>query len=64
MDQEYLSIDQMASEYSISRSTAWKWVRDRGLQTYRFIGDRKTYVKRDDLKQLSEPMPIQKKTAA
>lgn len=64
MDKEYLSVDEMAAEYSISRSTAWKWIRDLDLQTYRFIGDRKTYVKREDLKALTKPMPIQKKTAA
>lgn len=64
MEREYLSVDQMAAEYGISRSTAWKWIRDRGLQTYRFIGDRKTFVRRDDLKVLSQPVPIEKKAAA
>lgn len=66
MSKQYLSVDEMAEEFSISRSSAWRWIRDRELQTYRFVGDRKTYVKRDDLDRLREPIPITepKKAAA
>jgi hypothetical protein len=28
------------------------------MQTYRFVGDRKTFVKRDDLAKLRELIPI------
>lgn len=58
MDKQYLSVDEMAEEFSISRSSAWRWIREREIQTYRFVGDRKTYVKRDDLEKLREPIPI------
>jgi excisionase family DNA binding protein len=66
MDKQYLSVNEMAAELSISRSSAWRWVREGELQTYRFVGDRKTYVKRDDLEKLREPIPITepKKAAA
>jgi excisionase family DNA binding protein len=55
---DYLNIDEMMAEFGISRSTAWKWIRDGELPTYRFVGDRKTYVKRADLDKLREPIPI------
>lgn len=58
MNRQYLSVNEMAEEFSISRSSAWRWIREGGLQTYRFVGDRKTYVKRDDLDRLREPIPI------
>jgi excisionase family DNA binding protein len=58
MPNDYLSIDDMTKELGISRSTAWKWIRDGELPTYRFVGDRKTYVKRSDLAKLREPIPI------
>jgi len=56
---DYLNIEEIMSEFDISRSTAWKWIRDGELTTYRFVGDRKTYVKRADLEKLRrEPIPI------
>jgi transposase len=58
MPKDYLNIEDMMNQFNISRSTAWKWIRDSQLQTYRFIGDRKSYVKREDLKRLREPIPI------
>lgn len=58
MDKQYLSVNEMAEEFSISRSSAWRWIREGELQTYRFVGDRKTYVNRDDLDRLREPIPI------
>jgi excisionase family DNA binding protein len=58
MPNDYLSVDEMTKEFEISRSTAWKWIRDGDIPTYRFVGDRKTYVKRADLEKLREPIPI------
>jgi excisionase family DNA binding protein len=58
VEKEYLSVDQMAEELGVSRSTAWKWIRDRQLQTFRFAGDRKTYVLREDVKVFREPILI------
>lgn len=58
MEVEFVSVDGMAEEFSVSRSTAWKWIRDRGIETFRFIGDRKTYVRKADLEALRQPIPI------
>jgi excisionase family DNA binding protein len=67
MEGEFISIDGVAAEYSVSRSTAWKWIRDNEIETYRFIGDRKTYVRREDVQRLREPIrldPAKKEPAA
>lgn len=58
MTKEYLTIDEMMAAFKISRSTAWKWLRESELPRYRFIGDRRTYIKREDLEKLREPIPI------
>ena len=58
MEDEFLSVDGMAEEFSVSRSTAWKWIRDHEIETFRFIGDRKTYVRRADIAALRQPIPI------
>ncbi len=49
---EFMSIPEMMLEHNISRSTAFKWIRDGEVTTYGFIGDRKTYVRREDIEQL------------
>jgi excisionase family DNA binding protein len=57
MKDQYLSVDEMQRLYSVSRSTAWRWIREAGIPTYRFVGDRKTYIKREDLALLDQPIP-------
>ncbi len=66
MTREYLSVDEMAKELSISRATAWKWMRRHELPTFRFMGDRKTCVRRADLARFRQPIEVtpQKKQAA
>ncbi len=49
---EFMSIQEMMSEYDISRSTAFKWIREGEVTTYNFIGDRRTYVRREDIENL------------
>jgi hypothetical protein len=56
---DYLSVLEMAEEFMVSRSTAWTWINTADVQTYRFVGDRKTYVKREDLRLLRRPLPIE-----
>jgi excisionase family DNA binding protein len=68
MDGNYITVNDAADDLNVSRATMWKWVKRQGMQTYRFMGDRKTYVMREDLEQLRQPVPIggthQKKRAA
>jgi excisionase family DNA binding protein len=58
MHEGYISVDEAAQEMGIARATIWKWIKRAGLQTYRFMGERRTYVKRQDLEALRQPIPI------
>lgn len=64
---EYISVDDAATELDINRVTMWKWIKRYELQTVRFIGDRRTMLKRSDLQRFREPImlePAVKKLAA
>ena len=58
MEEDYLSVDAAAAELGVNRVTVWKWVRRYELPTFRFLGDRKTYLRREDVKRLREPIPV------
>ena len=61
---EFMSISEMMLEYGISRSTAFKWIREGEVTTYSFIGDRKTYVRREDIRNLrDQPVAAWSRTA-
>ena len=66
MEEDYLSVDAAATEIGVNRVTVWKWVRRYELPTFRFLGDRKTYLRREDVQRLREPIPVgeAKKVAA
>ncbi len=66
VSQEYMSVDEAAAELGISRATVWKWLRRHEVKTFRVLGDRRTLVRRADVEQLREPIPIEqaKKLAA
>lgn len=66
MSDSYLTVDELADELKVSRATAWKWLKRSEVQTYRFVGDRKTYVPRTAIEVLRGPIPVdfQKKQAA
>jgi excisionase family DNA binding protein len=66
VNDQYISVDAAALELEVSRATAWKWIKRHELQTFRFMGDRKTYIRRDALARFREPIPValQKKQAA
>jgi excisionase family DNA binding protein len=65
MDQ-YISVDEAAEEMGVSRATIWKWIARQEMQTFRFVGDRRTFVRREDIDQIRGPIPIPatKKAAA
>jgi excisionase family DNA binding protein len=66
MPTDHLSVDDAAAELGVTKGTIWKWIRRYELPTFRFLGDRKTYLRRADVDRLREPMPIEeaKKLAA
>jgi excisionase family DNA binding protein len=45
MTDEYLSVGEAAKEMEVSRATMWKWVKRHELATFRFMGDRKTFLR-------------------
>lgn len=66
INDEYVSVDDAASEFDVSRGTVWRWVRLHDLPTFRFFGERRTFLRRSDLARLREPIPVEraKKVAA
>lgn len=58
MTDEYLSVDEAAKEMEVSRATMWKWVKRHELATFRFMGDRKTFLQREDMAKLKEPVRV------
>ena len=59
MDEEYVAVDDAAKQLDVSRATAWKWIRRYGIQTYRVPGNRRTLLKRSDVKRLAQPVPAE-----
>ncbi len=66
MAQEYLSVDEAATELGVSRATLYKWIKRNEIGTFRIVGDRRTLMRRADVEKLKEPVPIgeAKKSAA
>ncbi len=66
MSKDYLSVNEAAAELGISRATLWKWIKTQGIGTFRLLGDRRTLMRRADVENLKEPIPIEivKKAAA
>lgn len=66
MDERYITVNEAAESIGVSRATMWKWIKRHDIPTFRFMGDRKTYVQQDDLGKLREPVRVdfQKKRAA
>jgi transposase len=50
-------INDLAKEFGISRETVYNLIRKHNLQTYKQVGDRRTYVDRDDFRPLLGPQP-------
>ena len=53
--ERYISIDEVARAIHVSRWTLWRLTRGKGIRRYRFTGDPKTYIAREDLPRLGEP---------
>lgn len=59
MSDEYVTIDDAAKEAGKSRATMWVWIRRHELPTYRFTGERKTFIRREDMKRFKDPVRIE-----
>jgi excisionase family DNA binding protein len=55
---ELLSVEEVAQEFGVDRSTVWRWIRVHHLKTYRYpVGDRRTYLDKAELAKLKQPRP-------
>ena len=63
MGESFVTVDEAAELLGIKRATIWKWIKRYDLQRYRVVGDRRSYLKREDIDKLREPQPIKKATA-
>ncbi len=45
-------LDQVAQELGISRDTVYRLIKRHGLSTYRQVGDRRTWIDRDEIRPL------------
>ncbi len=66
MENSYISVDDAAADIGVSRATVWKWIKRYEMPTFRFLGERKTFVRREDIDRLKAPIEIDpsKKCAA
>jgi excisionase family DNA binding protein len=66
MPENFLTVDDAAKEIGVHRVSIWKAIRRLDLPTFRFLGERRTFLRREDVDQLRAPIPIEraKKVAA
>jgi len=51
---DYLSVDEAAQTIGWNRATVYEWTKRLNLKTYKFIGNRKTYLAEADVERLKE----------
>jgi transposase len=51
---EFLSIDEAAEMIGWNRATVFEWVKTLGIQTHKFVRNRKTYITAADVARLQE----------
>ena len=62
MTDDMLTLDQAEKEFGLKRATLYRYVGEEKLSTYRRVGDRKSYVRREDLIELTKFKPRKKRT--
>lgn len=60
MREEYVSVEEAAALLGVAKVTVWRLIRRYGLQTFRILGERATFVRRADIEPLRQPIPIDK----
>ncbi len=51
---EYLSIDEAAQIIGWNRATVFEWVKTLGMEKYKFLRNKRTYLKAADVARLKE----------
>lgn len=54
----YTSVGQVATELGVSEATVWNLIRQHELDRYKFPGNRKTWIARDDIAKLKQPIKL------
>jgi predicted DNA-binding transcriptional regulator AlpA len=62
MPEEWLTIDQVEKEFGLKRSTLYRHVAQGEISTQRRVGDRRAYVKREDVVKLLEFKPSERRS--
>jgi len=58
-ESDYLTVADLAKEWSLGESTVWLMVKRSGITRYRIPGQgKRTFIKRRDLPKLREPIPV------
>jgi transposase len=53
-DQEYLSMDEASAAIGWNKATVYEWIKRLDIQTHKFVGNRKAYLKAGDVERLKE----------
>ena len=61
-DQKMLTLNDAAAELGMGISTLHRYIRNRGLKTYRKPGDRRGYLRAADVEQLKGFTPKEEKS--
>ena len=54
----YVTIAEGAGELGVSEATMWNLVKVHTIDRYRFPGNRRTFLKREDLERLRQPVKL------
>lgn len=57
---ELITVKEATAEFSISRATVFRWLREKQLTGYQRKGQHKTLVDRRELARLLRPRPIKR----
>ncbi len=58
MQDEFIDTYRAAEELGISRALLWRLLKERGITRYKMPGERRTLVRRGDVADLRQPVPI------
>ncbi len=57
-DTEYLDLYEAAAELGISMATMWSLLKRHNIVRYKLPGKRRAMIRRSDLEQLRQPIPM------
>jgi len=55
---DYLTVEEGAGDLGVSEATMWNLIKQHEIDRYRFPGNRRTHIKREDLERLRQPIKL------